>query len=197
MIKRYLKLVTIFLVLFSVPTFAADWILDSNTSQLNFISVKKGNIAEIHQFKSLQGQYDEQGKLKVTIDLASVDTQNPVRDERMKEYLFEVNSCSSATLSATVDTEIVDAIAEGASEQLTVDATLELHGDTKPLKIDVIIRRLVGAKLSVVSTKPVVINASDFSFVKGIDKLMALAKLPSISQAVPVTFYLTFNLKRD
>ncbi|MFW5427050.1 MAG: YceI family protein [Methylophagaceae bacterium] len=188
---------TITLVLFSVPTFAADWILDSNTSQLNFISIKKGNIAEVHQFKSLQGQYTEQGKLKVTIDLASVDTQNPVRDERMKEHLFEVDSCASAILSATVDTEIIDAIAEGASEQLTVDATLQLHGDTQPLKIDVIITRLVGAKLSVVSAKPVVINAADFSLIKGVDKLMALAKLPSISQAVPITFYLTFNLKRD
>ncbi len=197
MIKNYLKIVIISLALFSVPTYAADWILDSNTSQLNFISIKKGNIAEVHQFKSLQGQYGEQGKLTVTIDLASVDTQNPVRDERMKEHLFEVGSCSSAILSATVDTEIVDAIAEGASEQLTVDAELELHGDTKPLKIDVIITRLVGAKLSVVSAKPVVINAGDFSLVKGIDKLMALAKLPSISQAVPVTFYLTFNLKRN
>jgi polyisoprenoid-binding protein YceI len=197
MIKGYLKIVATTLVLFSVPTFAVEWILDSNTSQLNFISIKKGNVAEVHQFKSLQGQYDEQGKLTVTIDLASVDTQNPVRDERMKEHLFEVNSYSSAILSATVDTEIIDAIAEGASEQRTVDAILELHGDTKPLKIDVIITRLVGAKLSVVSVKPVVINAGDFSLVKGIDKLMALAKLPSISQAVPVTFYLTFNLKRD
>ncbi|MBL1321932.1 MAG: YceI family protein [Methylophaga sp.] len=197
MIKGYLKIVVTTLVLFSVPTYATEWVLDSHTSQLNFISIKKGNIAETHQFKSLQGQYDEQGKLTVTIDLASVDTQNPVRDERMKEHLFEVNSYSSAILSATVDTEIVDAIAEGASEQLTVDAVLDLHGDTKPLKIDVIITRLVGAKLSVVSIKPVVINAGDFSLVKGIDKLMALVKLPSISQAVPVTFYLTFNLKRD
>ncbi|PHS30809.1 MAG: hypothetical protein COA95_07790 [Methylophaga sp.] len=197
MIKGYLKIVVMMLVLFSLPTIAAEWILDSNTSHLNFVSIKKGNIAEVHQFKSLQGQYGTQGQLNVKIDLASVDTQNSVRDQRMKEHLFEVDSVAAATLTAIIDTEIVDAIAEGASEQITVDATLELHGDSKPLTIDVIITRLVGAKLSVVSAKPIIINAGDFSLIKGIDKLMALAKLPSISLAVPVTFYLTFNLKRD
>jgi len=195
--KNNFILVTIAIAFFSVPTFAAEWLLDSNTSQLNFISIKKENIAETHQFKSMQGQFDEKGKLKIKIDLASVDTKNPIRDERMKEHLFEIDTYTAATLSATIDTEVIDAIAEGASEQLTVDATLELHGEAKPVKIDVIITRLVGAKLSVVSLKPVVLNAADFSLLDGIDKLMALAKLPSISQAVPVTFYLTFNLKRD
>lgn len=197
MIKNILKLVVLLSIVFSTTTFAAQWVLKSTESQLNFISVKKGNIAEVHQFKSLQGEFGEQGKLSITISLANVDTQNPVRDSRMIEHLFETNLFPSAILSATIDTEIIDAIAEGASEQLTVDATLELHGDSKALEIDVIITRLVGAKLSVVSATPVIINAGDFSLIAGIDKLMALTNLPSISQAVPVTFYLTFNLKRD
>ena len=195
--KKQLMLITLMITLFSVPTFAAEWLLDAKTSQLNFISIKKGNIAEVHQFKSLQGQYDTKGMLQVEIDLSSVDTLNPVRDQRMIEHLFMVDTYPKATLSAMIDTEIVDAIAEGASKEIAVDAILELHGHSKPLTINVIITRLVGAKLSVVSAKPVVVNASDFSLLAGIDKLMALAKLPSISQAVPVTFYLSFNLKRN
>jgi polyisoprenoid-binding protein YceI len=197
MIKYYLTLLAVVIAFISVPVYAVDWLLDPHTSQLNFISIKKGNIAEIHDFKSLQGQYDGSGNLIVNIDLTSVDTHIPVRDERMKKYLFEVNKYATATLSASIDTEIIDAIAEGTSEEITVDATLDLHGVSKPLTIDVIITRLVGAKLSVVSAKPVVINASEFSLITGIDKLMALAKLPSISHVVPVTFYLTFNLKRN
>ncbi len=197
MLKNYLTLLAIAVTFISAPSFADGWILDSHKSQLNFISIKKGSIAEIHQFKILQGQYDDQGNLTVNIDLASVDTHNVVRDGRMKEHLFETDKYASATLSAAIDSEIIDAIAEGASEELTVDAILDLHGVSKALSIDVIITRLVGAKLSVVSVKPVVVNAADFSLVSGINKLMALAKLPSISQAVPVTFYLTFNLKRN
>ncbi len=197
MIKHYLTLLTIVIAFTSTSIFAADWLLDSDASQLHFISIKKGNIAEISEFKSLQGQYDNDGNLIIKIDLASVDTHIPVRDERMKAYLFEVKTYPMATLSAVIDTEIIDAIAEGASTEITVDASLDLHGVSKPITIDVIITRLVGAKLSVVSAKPVIVNASDFSLLAGINKLMTIAKLPSISQAVPVTFNLIFNLKRN
>lgn len=197
MMKNIAKLMVMASVIFSTTTlFAAGWSLNSNESQLNFISIKKGTIAEVHQFQSLQGEFDEQGKVSIMIDLASVDTKIAIRDSRMQEHLFEVAKYPTATLSAEIDTEIIYAIAEGASKQLTVDAILELHGNSKALEMDVIITRLVRAKLSVASVKPVIINAGDFSLVAGIDKLMALAKLPSISHDIPVTFYLTFNLKK-
>lgn len=179
----------------SISAYAIDWVIDAHNSQLNFVSIKKINIAEIHEFKKLQGSYDSEGQFTLDIDLASVDTQNPVRDDRMKSNLFEVSKFSSAKITAMIDTGLVDAIAEGASERFTVDANLDLHGVSKPLTLDVIVTRLVGAKLSVVSVQPVIINADDFALTAGISKLMELASLPSISQAVPVSFYLTLKLK--
>lgn len=179
----------------SISAYAIDWVVDGHNSQLNFVSIKKNNIAEVHEFKELQGSYDSQGQFILDIDLASVDTHIPVRDERMKNYFFEVSKFSSAKITAMIDTDLVDAIAEGASERFTVDANLDLHGVLKPLTLDVIVTRLVGAKLSVVSLQPVIINADDFALTSGIDKLMELASLPSISHAVPVSFYLTLKLK--
>jgi polyisoprenoid-binding protein YceI len=182
----------------SISSFSAhaiDWVIDGNDSQLNFISIKKNAIAEVHQFKQIGGSYDSQGQFIVNIDLASVDTHIPIRDERMKRFFFEVSTFSSAKISATIDTDLVDAIAEGASERLTVDAKLDLHGVIKPLILDVIVTRLVGAKLSVVSTQPIIINVDDFALMPGLNKLMNLASLPSISQAVPVSFYITLKLK--
>jgi polyisoprenoid-binding protein YceI len=179
----------------SISAHAIDWVIDGNDSQLNFISIKKTNIAEVHEFKQLQGSYDSQGQFILDIDLASVDTQNPIRDDRMKNYFFEVSKFSTAKITAIIDTDLVDAIAEGASERFTVDANLDLHGVSKPLTLDVIVTRLVGAKISVVSVQPVIINADDFELASGISKLMELASLPSISQAVPVSFYLTLKLK--
>jgi polyisoprenoid-binding protein YceI len=179
----------------SISAYAIDWVIDGNDSQLNFISIKKTNIAELHEFKQLQGSYDSQGQFILDIDLASVDTHIPIRDERMKNHFFEVSKFSTAKITATIDTDLVDAIAEGASERLTVEANLDLHGVSKPLTLDVIVTRLVGAKLSVVSVQPVIINADDFALASGISKLMELASLPSISQAVPVSFYLTLKLK--
>ena len=187
--------IALLLVMFSVNIFAAEWQLDPINSQLSFISTKKVNVAETHYFRNIQGSVDSQGQLILAIDLASVDTNITVRDERMREYLFEVDIFTTATVSASIDTSDVDAIAEGASARLTVDAELDLHGEKKTLKMDVVVTRLVGAKLSVVSVQPVILNLSDFSLVSGVEKLRELAKLPSISQAVPVSFYLIFKLK--
>jgi polyisoprenoid-binding protein YceI len=183
------------LSLSSISAQAMDWVVDSSDSQLNFISIKKTNIAEVHTFKHLQGSYDAQGQFVLDIDLASVDTSVAIRDDRMKKELFDVSKYSTAILTASIDTDLVDAIAEGASSHLTVDAKLNLHGVTKPVTLDVIVTRLVGAKLSVVSAQPVIINADDFELASGINKLMELASLPSISHVVPVSFYLTLKLK--
>ncbi|MFW5451432.1 MAG: YceI family protein [Methylophagaceae bacterium] len=191
-----LIILSVFLLV-STNSFAIEWRLDPNNSQLNFISTKKTHISEIHQFKDIEGSYDSQGELILNVNLASVDTDNDIRDQRMKEFLFEVSDFKTARICATIDTETIDAIAEGASFRLTVDATLELHGDKKPLTMDIIITRLVGAKLSVVSATPTIINVADFSLVAGIEKLQELAKLPSISHNVPVSFYLVFKLKHS
>jgi len=48
-------------------------------------------------------------------------------------------------------------------------------------------------KLVVSSKNPIMIQASDFGLVAGIQKLQELAKLPSIATAVPVSFVLTFT----
>jgi len=190
-----MTMVAVGLAIGSFPAHAIDWVIDGNDSQLNFVSIKKSNIAEVHEFKQLQGSYNSQGQFILAIDLASVDTHVAIRDERMKDYFFEVSKFSTATITAAIDTDLVDAIAEGASERFTVEANLDLHGVIKPLTLNVIVTRLVGAKLSVVSTQPIIINADDFALVPGLNKLMELASLPSISQAVPVSFYLTLKLK--
>ena len=48
----------------SVPALAA-WKLDNSHSQLSFISVKKGTVAETHHFTSFQGTMDEHAKVNV------------------------------------------------------------------------------------------------------------------------------------
>jgi len=193
---QLVRISTLALLISSTGANAAQWVIDNQHSQLNFISTKKINIAEVHQFRSFQGTLDSKGQFELTIDLSSVDTSIAVRDERMTKYLFDVEQFSTATLTANIDLTILDAIAQGAaSVPLEIDATLSLHGETKLIKLNVIISRLVGAKLAVVSVQPVIVKAEDFALVSGVNKLMELAKLPSISQAVPVSFYLTLNLK--
>jgi len=186
------------LVLLSASTvgLSSEWNVDNSNSELHFISVKKGNIAEIHQFTNLNGSLDSDGNFELAIDLTSVDTSNPIRDERMKNFLFETNRFTDALLSAKIDPAELDAIAEGANKRLLIDAKLTLHGMKKSVPLEVIVTRLVGAKFSATSATPIILNVGDFSLVAGVEKLRELAKLPSISYAVPVTFHLTLKLNK-
>jgi len=197
-VMKYFKIIQLVMVfvsalLFSTVIMANEWQLNAEASQLTFISIKKTHIAETHSFKQLKGSLDAQGQFSLDIDLASVDTNIAVRDERMKTYLFDIKQFSTATVSANIDLEYLDALAEGSSKQMTVDAMLNLHGETQALTLNVVVSRLVGAKLSVVSVQPVILNVGDFTLLAGVEKLRELAKLPTISYAVPVSFYLTFN----
>lgn len=176
-----------------VSAHAADWQLDNEQSQLNFISIKKGDVAEVHQFDRLTGSLSESGAFTVDIDLESVNTNIDIRDQRMREFLFNVVEFPAASLSAQVDPKLVADLSIGMSQTATVDAKLTLHGQTQKLSIDVMLTKLSDTTLMLVSAKPLVLNVSDFELVQGVEKLRELAGLPSISHAVPISFYLTLN----
>ncbi len=172
---------------------AASWTLSPAESRLNFMSIKKTNVIEMHQFKKFQGVVDDNGKFTLTIDLASVDTNNEIRDGRMKEFLFDIAKFATATITGQLDMTELDAITEGANTEITIDAQLDLHGQSQTVALDLVITRLVGAKMSVASLQPVILKVGDFGLVAGVEKLKELASLPSISQSVPVSFFLTFK----
>ena len=70
-----LKTISLAILLgFSSHAFSA-WTLDNANSRLNFISIKKGDIAEIHHFTQLSGQVDDSGKANLEINLGSVENQ--------------------------------------------------------------------------------------------------------------------------
>ena len=191
--KKYLFFVCV-LFAFSSSSFA-DWQLDSEESILSFISVKKNTIAEVSQFKYLSGVVSENGDVSISIDLSSVDSKIGIRDARLKEVLFEVSKFSHAELTGQVDPSRGLSIKVGEFYNDFIDLSLSLHGFNKVVRGEVTIMKLSETKLIVSSARPVVINASDFGLVQGIEKLRALAGLSSIAMAIPVTFELVFNQK--
>ncbi|MBQ0724496.1 MAG: YceI family protein [Cycloclasticus sp.] len=178
--------------LFSVSAQAA-YQLDSTQSTLNFISIKKDNIAETHSFKLLSGSIDDAGTANVIIDLISVETTIPIRNERMKSLLLETDSYPTATANVTFDADALAGITQGQSSVLAATLTLELHGHSKEIALDLRVTGIEQGSLLVTPTQPILINAFDFALETGIQQLMEVAKLPSISTAVPVTFSLIFT----
>lgn len=171
----------------------ATWNLDNEKSSLSFVSIKAVDIAEVHRFKEMAGRISDKGKAVVTIELASVDTGVPIRDERMQEMLFETGKYPLATARAKLDMKIVDAVAPGNSTRLTTELELDLHGVRVTVDANVVIAMLDEKALMVTSSKPVILNAASVNLVDGIEALREVASLPSIGNAVPVSFVLVFE----
>ncbi len=171
----------------------ADWSLINNESTISFTSTKKSAIAEVHYFKNLSGTIDEKGNLNLTVDLSSVETNIPIRNERMTKMLFEISQFANATLTTIIDSQKITNLKEGDTYLDTLTFETSLHGISQKIKTPVKFIRLANNKLMLILEKPVVINASQFGLEKGVEQLKAIAKLPSISTATPVTFSLTFT----
>jgi hypothetical protein len=190
-----MKLNQLFIVttlLVAGPCFAA-WTLDNDSSQVSFVSVKAGDAGEVHRFTEISGKLSSDGNASVTIQLASVDTLIPLRDERMREMLFQTNLFPTASLSTDIDMDALNAIEPGDSMDMAANLTLDLHGQQLSLAAEMIVARLGDHRLMVSSRKPVIVNAASVDLVKGIEALREIANLPSISKAVPVSFVLTFD----
>jgi polyisoprenoid-binding protein YceI len=176
----------------SAPVFAT-WSLDNEKSVLSFVSTKAIDIAEVHRFTNLAGRISDKGKAVVTVALDSVHTGIEVRDERMRELFFDTGTYANATMRTAIEMDTINDLAPGMSELLDVVLTLELHGQTMPMDVTVILSRLSETALTVTSRSPVVINAKSFGLGEGMEALRKVANLPSIGQGIPVSFMLTFE----
>ncbi len=170
----------------------AGWKLDNDASEIAFISIKAADIGEVHRFTELSGSVDDAGSATVTIELASVDTLIPIRDERMREVLFRTGVFPTATLTTSIDTALLDGLADGSNRQTSARINVNLHGQDAELPVEMTVARLSESTVMVTSLKPVIVAADTFSLGAGIEQLREIAGLPSISKAVPVSFVLTF-----
>lgn len=171
----------------------ADWQLKGDDSSVNFISIKKSAIAEVHLFKQLSGSINNNGEVKVSIDLASVDTNIAIRNERMKSLLFDVNKFATANILAKVDSGKLKAMKKGGFYQEDFDIVLSLHGIEKKITTSINVVKLADGSIRVSSVHPVIITAQDFGLSEGVEALRVVANLSVISTAVPVTFNMVFT----
>ncbi len=174
-------------------TASAQWDLDSDNSSLSFITTKNSGVAEVHSFASLVGYVGDNGHVEIGIDLGSVDTAIEIRDERMREFLFETETYPSANVTADIDPALIAALQPGTVMTTDVAMQLSLHGKDVQLSVPVLAMVESDGTLRVISAEPALLSAFQFDLVDGINKLRELAGLDTISTAVPVTFSLVFK----
>lgn len=181
----------ILLGIYSSDVFA-DWSLDSNASHISFISVKALDIAEVHSFGIIDGEISDKGKAAIAIDLASVDTGIPIRNERMMTLLFNTEEFPLADVRAKLDKGLLQDLQPGQTIEVDVELELNLHGTKLPIETTLSVARLSETALTVSSIRPLIVNAASVGLSAGVEELRKIANLPSISGAVPVSFVLKF-----
>ena len=188
MLSRYLP---VLLLVFCNQVFAG-WTLNVDESDIHFVSIKKGSIAEVHTFDDISGSVSDQGEFQLVVNLSSVNTQIDIRNERMKEHLFEVQKFPLAKITGNVNAKRVNSLKVGQKMSEKVSFSLALHGQTITSSMLLSLTKMQDGIVRVRSIEPFIVNASQFDLSGGIEKLRELASLPSIATAIPVTFSLEF-----
>lgn len=170
-----------------------NWTVNSADSHFSFVSVKAGTIAEAHSFSGLMGNVLSDGAAKIEIPLTSVETGIDLRNERMRDFLFQTDTFPTATVTTKLDPSLFRALGIGDSTTVPVAATLKLHGEESEIDTDLVVTRIAADKVLVETPKPIIVNADDFGLGGGVEKLRELANLPAITPAVPVSFSIAFT----
>jgi len=167
--------------------------LNKSQSKISFISVKKEIIAEINYFNKFNVSLSDNGQFILTIDLTSVDTHIPVRDNRIKNFLFETIRFPQARFQGSVSPAIYTNLKSGQFVNTIIKGSLYLHGIQKEITVPVKIIKLANGQLNVFNTERYLLNANSFGLKNGIDKLKSLAKLNAINAVIPISFDFYFK----
>ncbi|MCB1786173.1 MAG: YceI family protein [Chromatiaceae bacterium] len=182
------------LAMVAVTASAADWTLMPEESHVVYTTTKvfpenKSSAAENNRFTSLTGSVSDAGEAEVRIALASVATNVPIRDERMRTIVFDTEKFPEATVQAQVPPVV---LSKEGTHQIDLSMTLALRDATKQLTVPVVVYNERGRAV-VTALQPVLISAGDFGLDTGVAELTKIAGLGYIPATVPVWFHLVFR----
>jgi len=189
MMRMLLLLIAVIIIDAAFADNHSAWNLNSSASQLSFDSRKNTTIEETHRFRQLTGSVKESGDIVVEVDLMSVDTSIPIRDERMRKILFKM--APSAQVLAKVDMALVTALAPGEKLTLELSGRLSLNGKLSSLPLSVELQRVSDQSLRVSTGGS--LDVAAYGYRPGIEALRQIAGLKAISIRVPYQLKLLFD----
>ena len=150
---------------------------------------------EVHNFTTINGSISSANVATLTIDLSTVNTGVALRDQRMRDLLFDVVSFPSATVTVPVPTTLISSLAVGQSATTDISATLNLHGVNGTITTKVSVQKLSSNRVLVQSLSPILVKAGDYALADGVEALRAAVGIASINVSVPVDFALVFDAR--
>ncbi len=196
MFKAFLSSVCTLLLTLGVSLSAqANWYLDGESSRLSFITTQNANVANVHRFLVLHGKVDRKGHAQLRIEMDSVNSAVPLRDERMRDLLFDFKNFPEAQITAQIDLQPINDLASGAQLELHLPVTVSLRGKQHTYEAELLATRLDERRFQVVTLEPLMLQAEDFGLQPQLETLRKLAGLSAISFSVPVGAVLIFTAR--
>ena len=177
--------------LFATPALA--WQVVPDESNLAFISIKKGHVAEVHGFEGISGEVSDDGAARIMIDASSIRSGVDIRQERMRDILFQAATFAEVVIEADIDLTEFEDLAVGESTTSFTSGDVTIVGESLPIDFDAIVTRTGENRVVVVPAEPIIVDASEIGLVAAVEELRELAQLDSISYATPVDFRLTLE----
>ena len=159
------------------------------------MTTKNTHTVEVHNFTTIGGNISTTGVATLTIDLNTVNTGVPLRDERMRGLLFDTVNFPTATVTVAVPSTLISGLAVGQAATTDISASLNLHGVTGTITTKVSVQKLSANRVLVQSLSPILIKAGDYALTDGVEALRAAVGIASVSVAVPVDFALVFDAR--
>ncbi|MFC4259065.1 cellulose binding domain-containing protein [Marinobacter lacisalsi] len=177
------------------PDTPSAWSLDADDSYLGFVTTKNTHKVESHRFATLSGAVTGDGVATLDIDLNTVETGIDIRNQRLKEMLFNTGQTPTATVAIELGENLsqVQGLDAGDVMTLEVPAQVQISGETREINSQLRVQHLGEQRFLVSSAQPLIITADQFGLEGGVEALREVAGLNSISIAVPVDFALFFE----
>lgn len=186
------SLAGLFLGLLSMSA-QADWELNNADSSLYYVTSKAAAISELNYFANLSGNISDGGNAILEIDLSSVETAIDIRNQRVKDILFETEQFPTATINIDVDMAALSNLAAGSSSLANYDYNLSMHGINANLNASLRLTKLSNGRIEIQPAQPIIIGAALFGLAEGVEALREIAGLPSINPNVIVDFSVIYE----
>lgn len=163
-----------------------NWILNPEHSSISIITTKNNSVSEVSEFKRFSGKISSSHYLNIELDLSSLETNIPIRNERIQKHLFQTEIFPTADIHTQLT---ADDLTAGVHE-ITFD--VDLHGVSGIMQAEFMVIVQHGNKV-ITLHKPLIIKAESFNLENGITTLKNIAKLQSIDFTVPIHIVLSFD----
>jgi polyisoprenoid-binding protein YceI len=181
---------------------AGEQLVDVEKSKLVFAMVKDRDVANPVKANVMlrDGALSlAAGTARMTIDLTTFDSQIPVRNERVRNFFFEVSATGWDTAELTIQ-KLPDAALASLRDHkpvmhTVVEGDLKLHGKTARVSMTLDAGYGSAGELWVRSTTPVEVKVSDFGLTDNLKRLSSICMHDSIDDIVKIDVAVQFPAK--